>query len=247
MPDAAPAPSHAAGWRLPPLEIGRPQALLDNGLVLLDGLVDDPSPLLRWYRSTHTAVVLGRGQRLPDTEHRTDEVEVIARHSGGGAVLMDPTLLSLDVIVPPDHPLAAGSLTEVFDRVGAAWADALGTLGVAELTVHAGASTARRRGTERERLLAAICYATLGRGEVVHHGRKLVGLAQRRRRHGVLVQCGVLQHWQPAHLLTALGADPHDAEIRAAAVGLAELGHDHLDDRAIIAAVTRALTDRRVT
>ena len=54
-------------------------------------------------------------------------------------------------------------------------------------------------------------------------GRKLVGLAQRRTRHGALVQCGLLLRWKPAPLLAALDADPHDPEVARAAVGLREL------------------------
>jgi hypothetical protein len=85
-----------------------------------------------------------------------------------------------------------------------------------------------------------VCYATLGRGEVLSTGRKLLGLAQRRRRHGALVQCGLLRRWEPGPLLAALGADPHDPEIEAAAVGLDELGCGDLADGTIVAAVSRA-------
>jgi hypothetical protein len=34
------------------------------------------------------------------------------------------------------------------------------------------------------------------------------------------VQCGLLRRWRPGPLLEALGADPDDAEVEAAAVGL---------------------------
>ncbi len=241
-----PAPQAADDWRVLPVETAAPRALLDAGLELLEGLVEDPRPVLRWYRSTSTAIVLGRGQRLPaaadgGSGHRSGSVEVISRHSGGGAVLLDPSLLSLDVILPPGHPLLAGDLTAVFDRVGRAWQRALTDLGVEGLSVHSGPATARRRGTERERLLAAVCYATVSHGEVVVGGRKLVGLAQRRRRHGALVQCGLLRRWNPGPLLAALGADPHDAEIADAAVGLNDLGYGHIGDAAVMETVSAAL------
>lgn len=229
-------------WRVLPLEVGPPEALLARGLTLLHGVAEEPTPLLRWYRSTQTAIVLGRGQRAPaaTTPGERGPVEIIARHSGGGAVLLDPTLLSLDVILPPGHPWLEGDVAAVFDSVGAAWLRGLTALGAVGLTTHRGAGTARRRGTERERLLAAVCYATLGRGEVLAGGRKLVGLAQRRRRQGTLVQCGLLRRWQPAPILLALGADPDDPQIEAAAVGIDELGHANLDDHAIIGAVSAA-------
>ena len=230
------------GWRVLPVTTAAPRQLLERGVELLDGLREDPRPVLAWYRSTRTAIVLGRGQRLPATAVATGaEVEVVSRHSGGGAVLLDPSLLSLDLILPPDHPLTEGDLTEVFERVGRAWEQALTGLGVPGLEVHTGPATARRRGSDRERLLAAVCYATLGHGEVTSGGRKLVGLAQRRRRHGALVQCGLLRRWRPAPLLTALGADPDDRQIAEAAAGLDDLGCADILDEDVMAAVSRAL------
>lgn len=168
---------------------------------------------------------------------------------------MDPTLLSLDVLVPPDHPFAAGHLGAIFDHVGAAWRDALADLGLSDLDVHDGPATARRRGSGLDQLLAAMCYATVGRGEVLWRGRKLLGLAQRRRRHGVLVQCGLLHHWLPEPLLELLGgADgtypmslsaAERQAISEAAVGLAvameQSGLQAPGDDAIMTAVQRRL------
>lgn len=229
-------------WRVEPLAVDEPRVLLETGLSALERLAEDPVPTLRWYRSTRTAVVLGRGQAAAMAAHATAEVDVLTRYSGGGAVLMDPDLLSLDVVLPAGHPWLTADLAAVFDRVGEAWAAALGELGLSGLAVHRGAATARHRGSERERLLAAVCYATLGRGEITAGGRKLVGLAQRRRRPGALVQCGLLRRWRPGPLLTALGADPRDAEIHAAAVGLDDLLAVPPEDAEVTAAVTRVLT-----
>lgn len=228
------------GWRVEPLEVGDPPVLLARSIELLEGLTTDPRPTLRWYRSTRTAIVLGRGQR-PDAARGTKDVQVLVRHSGGGAVLLDPSLLSVDVALPTGHPLLEGDLSAVFPRVGEAWRDALTDLGVADLRVHRGAGTASHRGDERDRLLAAVCYATVGRGEVLAGGRKLVGLAQRRRRPGALVQCGLLRSWDPAALLTALGADPADREIAEAAVGLDDLLADAPSDGMVIEAVSSRL------
>lgn len=232
------------GWRVEALEVGAPSALLAGSLALLDSLTGDPTPTLRWYRSTGTAIVLGRGQRPSAARARkggTDDVEVLVRHSGGGAMLLDPSLLSLDVAVPTGHPLLDGDMGAVFERVGEAWCAALTDLGVADLRVHRAAGAAKRRGTERDRLLAAVCYATVGRGEVLAGGRKLVGLAQRRRRPGALVQCGLPRRWNPARLLTALGADPADREIAEAAVGLDDLLADPPSDAMVIDAVSARL------
>lgn len=227
-----------AGWRTTPLQVAPARTLLDEGLAAFERLADDPVPTLRWYRSTSPAIVLGRGQGELDV--RSDGVTVVNRFSGGGAVWLTPDVVSLDVLLPAAHPWVSDRLTAVFDDVGAAWADGLRMLGIPDLSVYDGPATARRRGTPRERLLAAVCYATRGRGEVFVDDRKLVGLAQRRRRHATMVQCGLLRRWRPQPLLTALGADVDDAEILHAAVGLDDISDDAPHDDEVIAAVSDA-------
>jgi lipoate---protein ligase len=226
-------------WQVLPLEVGKAQALLNRGVALLDALAGDPMPILRWYQASTPALVLGRGQTR--TFAGSNGLAVLTRFSGGGTVLLDADILSLDVLLPVGHPLLDGDLSAVFVRVGRAWAHALCNLGVPDVTVWGGPSTARQRGSDRERLLAAICYATLGRGEVLAGGRKLVGLAQRRRQQGALVQCGLLRRWRPTKLLQALGLNPDDAEICHHAVGLADLLADPPPDSTLMRAVEREL------
>lgn len=228
-------------WRVLPFETGDAQALLERGALLLQGLADDPVPTLRWYRATTPALVLGRGQGDLAAGIAGRGLTVATRYSGGGAVLLDQDLLSLDVLVPSGHPWLDGGPGAVYGPVGRSWAAALHALGVADVAVHAGASTARRRGDARQRLLAAVCYATLGRGEVTAGGRKIVGLAQRRRRPGALVQCGLLRRWRPARLLAALGADPDDPGIAASAAGLDELVDPPPSDAQVMEAVRCSL------
>lgn len=225
-------------WRVVALQTGPAERLLADGMDLFDNLEPDDDPVLRWYCSDAPAIVLGRGQR--DLAIVAGSHPVTTRFSGGGAVWLAPDVLSLDVLVPASHPWFTSQLGDVFELVGRRWAAALCALGVNDLVVYDGPATARRRGSERERLLAAVCYATRGRGEVLWRGRKLVGLAQRRRRHGAMVQCGMLRRWAPQHLLASLGADPADGEIAHAAVGLAEVLADPPDDTQIMAAVESA-------
>lgn len=228
-------------WRVTPVQTDAAATLLADGVALFERLADDPVPTLRWYRSTASAIVLGRGQRAP--ERAGGDVEVVSRFSGGGAVWLSPDVLSLDVLLPASHPWVGDRLTDVFDHVGRTWLAGLTNVGVPELATYSGPATARRRGTPRERLLAAVCFATRGRGEVFWRGRKLVGLAQRRRRHAAMVQCGLLRHWRPQALLASLGADPDDHEIAHAAVGLADVCADPPSDDMVITAVTRAFTE----
>lgn len=231
----------ARTWRVEPLRTGRPARLLADGIARFERLADDPTPVLRWYRSTMPAIVLGRGQGALAVDG--DDVDVVTRFSGGGAVWLSPEVLALDVLVPVGHPWAGDRLTELFDHVGQAWLTGLTALGVPDLVTYRGPSTARRRGSARERLLAAVCYATRGRGEITWHDRKLVGLAQRRRRHGAMVQCGLLYRWGPQRLLAGLGAEPADAEISHAAVGLVDICADPPTNDEVITAVSQAFAD----
>lgn len=226
-------------WRTLPFEQDAAATLVRRSAQLLDHLAANPAPTLRWYRSTDRALILGRGQSA-QLLARTD-LPVVARFSGGGAVLMDEGLLSLDVLLPAGHPLLGDDLTAVFLTVGRAWARALRTLGCDDVAVHEGAAAAQRRGSPYQQLLAAICYATLGRGEVTVAGRKVVGLSQRRRRPGALVQCGLLRHWHPQALLRAFGGNVDDEEILAAAVGLDELMSTPPDDETLMGTVNHEL------
>ncbi|HUH06315.1 MAG TPA: hypothetical protein VML96_00775 [Egibacteraceae bacterium] len=230
----------ASSWRLLDLERGDARTLVQAGAALLEALAEDPTPVARWYRASVPALVLGRGQG-PIAEISGRGLPRVTRHSGGGAVLLDDALLSLDLLIPADHPLVAGSLSDAFIRVGEVWAGAIADLGVGEVSVHRGPSQARRRGSDRAQLLAAICYATLGRGEVAVGGRKLVGLAQRRRRAGALIQCGLLRRWNPDAVLDALGKPFPDPDVAARAVGLDQLVHPAPSDDAVMTAVMARL------
>lgn len=135
-------------------------------------------------------------------------VEVARRRSGGGAVLVEPGgALWVDVVVPPDDPLWHDDVAVATHWLGLAWAEALGAAGVAVAAPHTG------------RLVATpwsrwVCFAGLGPGEVTVAGRKAVGLAQRRTRHGARFQTMALLRWEPADLVALLALPPEE---RAAA------------------------------
>lgn len=208
----------ATGWIDLGLERGPAAQLLARSAEMLDQAGADGRPRLRWYVATDAAVVLGRGQRdaAPVPGHAC-----LQRPSGGGAVLMDDDLLSLDVVLPAGHPwLVADDLGAVFEPIGTAWAAALAELGVPDVGRHDGPATATRLGPADQRPLAEVCFASLGRGEVTTGGHKVVGLSQRRRRAGALIQCGIMRTWNPAPLIAALGAEQARPAIERAAVGL---------------------------
>ncbi len=163
------------------------------------------------------ALVLGSAQ--PETDADIAAVagagaELVRRRSGGGAVLLLPgQALWVDVVVPRDDRLWDNDVHRASHWLGAAWVAALVDLGVVA-EVHTGPLV-------RTRWSRLVCFAALGPGEVHAGGRKLVGLSQRRTRHGARFQCLVLRRWDPEPLLALLALDA--GHRRQAAAQLAPL------------------------
>ncbi len=108
--------------------------------------------------------------------------DVVKRRSGGGVVIIEPaTSVWVDVVIAPDHHLWLDDVGQAFLWVGQAWARALQALGLSDLQVHDGPATDPELG----RLL---CFGSLGYGEVLAGSSKVVGLSQRRTKHGARFQ-----------------------------------------------------------
>jgi lipoate---protein ligase len=146
------------------------------------------------------ALVLGSAQRGEVADHAAADargVEVVRRNSGGGAVLLEPgRCIWLDVLLPRHDPRWTDDVGLSAYWLGDVWAEALGSLGV-DAAVHRG----RLEQTAWGRL---VCFGAIGPGEVSVAGRKLVGISQRRTRHGARYQCLVHESWDPAPLLDLL-------------------------------------------
>ncbi len=104
--------------------------------------------------------------------------------------------------------------------VGEWWADALRHLGPRGLEVHADSA-------EPGRLGRLVCFAGVGPGEVLHEGRKVVGVSQWRSRQGALFSTCAYLRWDPVPLSELLEpSDPRrhlERDLRPVALGLAEL------------------------
>ncbi len=167
------------------------------------------------------ALVLGSTQAAAHVDRAAlagAGVELVRRRSGGGAVLVVPDgSLWVDVVVPRGDERWDDDIARATHWLGAAWAAALGDLGVVA-TVHHGALVITRWSS-------MVCFAGLGPGEVTTGGRKLVGISQRRSRAGARFQCVVHRRWDPVPLLSLLALDDHDraragADLADAAAGL---------------------------
>ena len=155
-------------------------------------------------------------------------VDVVRRHSGGGAVLLRPgETVWADVFLPPGDPLAESDVGRAFVWLGRAWAGALAAVGVVGATVHEGASRPPTAWS------AAVCFAGLGPGEVTVDGAKVVGISQRRRRDGALFQCGALVRWSPGPLLDLLMLDDEARSLGGEGLGGIAAGTGVARDRLV--------------
>ncbi len=149
--------------------------------------------LLLWQYAT-PAIIMGCSQR-PDAgqQQRAEQagMPLMRRGSGGGAVLAGPWMLSVTLFIPPEHTVAALNIIEIFSWFEAIWIKALRDCGVPckgvdQPLIEASKARSKRHGVEWA------CYASLSHGEVVSpDGRKLVGLAQIRKRKGIALVSGV--------------------------------------------------------
>jgi lipoate-protein ligase A len=136
-------------------------------------------------------------------------VGLVERSSGGGAVLSGPWMVSVSVALPPDHVWATSGL-EGYRQLGRVHAAVLSGLGVATLPVPPeGVGRANQRWGGGVRWA---CFGSLSPGELTDgEGRKVVGLAQRRQGHGVLLVAGTLCHAPDWPLLCDAMGSPGDA------------------------------------
>ena len=148
-----------------------------------DGAIAEP--IVRVCAPIRPAIVLGSRQtdELLDLDRvATSGLDVVRRRSGGGAVLLRPdAIVWIDLIVP--HGVAPDDVRGSMIWAGRCWRDALVARGADPLALdlHEG-------GMMCTPWSGLVCFAGLGPGEVTVAGHKLVGLSQRRTRHGVRIQ-----------------------------------------------------------
>ncbi|WP_432472252.1 lipoate--protein ligase family protein [Amphritea sp. HPY] len=154
--------------------------------------VAKPSFLLWQYQTP--AIIMGCSQR-PDEEqlHRAEQagLPIMRRGSGGGAVLAGPWMLSFTVFIPTGHQVAELNLIEIFGWLEQIWIAALESVGVACKGVDKPLIDYSKQVSKQHEIDWA-CYAALSHGEVVSlDNRKLVGLAQIRKRKGIALVSGL--------------------------------------------------------
>jgi lipoate-protein ligase A len=250
-------PHSAFDWWRYPLDVDTAAAQIERSAALLAAAAQ---PALRWYWAREPALILGvfQAEELVNREACAARgIPVVRRRSGGTGVLAGPPLLSLDLALPPGHPLALPDVTESYHWLGRAWLTTLETLGVrgARLVPIAEVRAAPGRPLRRlpadgmiadADLVRLACFGSLSPYEVAVGPRKLVGFSQVRRRSGALFQVGLPLIWEADLLAELLAVYPADRArlaglLRAHAVGLDALLPTLPPPAAIIAAFEHIL------
>jgi lipoate-protein ligase A len=158
---------------------------------------------LRLWVASSPAVVVGLGLHhrlttIVDIQRcERADVQVLERRAGGGALLLDEYMLCGAVAVPITN--VSQDVTESYRWLADLLLAALESPGARRVEVaEAREDIARLRQNDNlvTRALLATCYGALSPHEIVvdsaHTPKKLVGLAQIRRRHAALFQFGIL-------------------------------------------------------
>ena len=155
-----------------------------------------PEPRARLWCYSQPAVVLGRAQHALLPALDSDRYRIVTRASGGGAVLVGPWMIGASVVLPVGHRLLPqGAIADSYRWLGALFVEVLARHGLAAQ------SMPRERTWKAPAGLGWACFAGMSPWEVVIDDRKLVGFAQRRNRHGVLLVGGALVATVPWALL----------------------------------------------
>ena len=184
----------------------------------------DVGPLVRWNEVEDAALVVGSAQPASSIDPAgagSAGLTLARRRSGGGAVLLLPgTQVWVDVFLPAHAEWWCSDVDRSAWWLGDVWVAALEALHpplVGRLAVHRSPSSDRVSGR-------VACFASVGPGEVLLDGRKLVGISQRRTRHWARFQCVVHLDWHPELVLASLSAPAATPQVVDALHQVATLG-----------------------
>jgi lipoate---protein ligase len=249
-----------SNWLIYPLTVADQQQHIEQSEHLLSTVQPGDPAVMYWSLAEPAGLVLGFSQKptiLNPAALSAGSMPIYHRRAGGTAVLVGPTLLSLDVILPADHSLVLSDLVESYRWFGDAWVQALARLGVQACTIspveaHAQRALLKQTETrEYELLLHRACYGTLSPYEVVVGQRKVVGFDMIRRKTGSLLQAGVLLNWNTEQLAYLLGHTPEEQALLQTGLQTRAVGLDTLlgrvinSDEVISAFESVVITDER--
>ncbi|MEO7297274.1 MAG: hypothetical protein ABI042_01710 [Verrucomicrobiota bacterium] len=132
--------------------------------------------VLRFYSWTEPAATFGYSQHFAEIERTTSLRPLIRRPTGGGLVPHDADW-TYSLIFPPDHSWYSLKAVESYERVHLWIRDAFHKIGVAtELSACC------------KKEIPGQCFVGAEKSDVLWHGKKIAGAAQRRTKNGLLIQ-----------------------------------------------------------
>lgn len=136
-------------------------------------------PVLRFYGWTEPAASFGYSQHFAELERVTMLRPLVRRPTGGGLVPHDSDW-TYSVAFPPNHFWYALKAVESYERVHLWIRDAFAKIGV---------TTELSPCCKKE--IPGQCFIGAEKSDVLWHGRKIAGAAQRRTKTGLLIQGSV--------------------------------------------------------
>jgi lipoate-protein ligase A len=179
-----------SGANTPAYNMALDEALLENAATL-------GQPVLRFYDWTEPCATFGYSQKIAAIEGATDLRPLIRRCTGGGLVPHNGDW-TYSLIFPPDHEWAELVATESYLRTHKLLQAAFEKIGVkTEL------AKICRRPKPGE------CFEGHELHDLLWNGKKVAGAAQRRNRHGLLIQGSVqpLEDWNRQNWKNAFADD----------------------------------------
>lgn len=136
-------------------------------------------PLLRFYGWNEPAASFGYFQKFSDIERFTQLRPLVRRPTGGGLVPHDADW-TYSIVFPAGHEWHSATATESYQRVHA-WIQAAFT----QLQIPTELAPCCRKSQPGQ------CFAGYEKFDLLWHGKKIAGAAQRRNKLGLLIQGSV--------------------------------------------------------
>ena len=182
---------------------------------LLEGSREIGRPVLRFYGWTEPAATFGYFQKFAEVEALTHLRPLIRRPTGGGLVPHTADW-TYSIVIPPGDPWYELKAVTSYRRVHQ-WIQAA----LSAVQVAATLSPTRQDGGPGQ------CFVGAEQFDLLQHGRKIAGAAQRRNRDGLLIQGSI----QPAPDGVARSDFEHALRAAATAEWNAEWTPFPLDER----------------
>jgi len=178
---------------------------------LMQAALDLGRPVLRFYGWTQPAATFGYSQKYAEIARATLLRPLVRRPTGGGLVPHDADW-TYSLVFPPSHEWYQLKAVDSYRRIHEWIRDAFAKIGVAAIL-----------SPFCQKEIPGQCFAGAEKFDVLWHGRKIAGAAQRRTRTGLLIQ-GSIQPppigldrggWETAMLETA-GVEWRKSELNSA-------------------------------